>query len=48
VTARDRLALALAPELLAALHEPLHRDDLDRAAAGEEKCQPLHPAAAEE
>lgn len=26
----------------------LHRDDLDRAAAGEEKRQPLHPATAEE
>ena len=26
----------------------LHRDDLDRAATGEEKCEPLHPAAARE
>ena len=26
----------------------LHRDDLDSAATGEEKRQPLHPAAAEE
>ncbi len=107
MTARDRLATALAPELLAALEQLvderveqaldeqvpaanghgspwlsvaeaaeylrtsertvqrlvkrgrvrsstigrrrlLHRDDLDRAATGEEKCEPLHPAAARE